>query len=115
MTAVRFLRHRNRCIALLHASTALLLACTYFAFRVELFEEEFEAHQREMPSGIAWTAPTLSWETFDKENAPQAFSVQVLCAAQLGLFLPPPPSVPIQDRRPYQPIRDKSPPSIPAL
>ncbi len=57
---------------------ALVLACTYFAFRVELFSEEAEQHASSFPMTLAFGTSTLSWETFDKENAPQAFTVRVL-------------------------------------
>jgi hypothetical protein len=95
-----------------HALAALLLSCTYFAFRVELFEEEAEAHFRQFPDGLAFAVPTLSWETFDKENAPQAFIVRVLGALESSFDIAPAPELLRQDIRPFQPVRDKSPPPI---
>lgn len=94
-----------------HACAAVLVACTYFAFRVELFDGESEAHERDVPHGLALVAPSLSWETFDKDNAPQAFTIVVLTAFDASFALPPAPELCRQDILPYQPVRDKSPPS----
>lgn len=90
---------------------ALGLAFTYFAFRVELFSDEAEEHFRDLPCGVAYTTPTLSWETFDKDNAPQAFTVEVLTSFELSFEAPPEPEPVRQDQLPFQPVRDKSPPS----
>jgi hypothetical protein len=89
----------------------LLLAFTYFAFRVELFSDEAEEHFHDAPSGVALNSPSVSWETYDKDNAPQAFTVEVLTSFELSFEAPPEPEPVRQDQLPFQPVRDKSPPS----
>jgi hypothetical protein len=93
-----------------HSFIALLLATNYFAFQVELFEEEYEANHRQASTTCSIGSPALTWESFDKENAPKAFIVEAGIRIQfLFLFesdvetLPPP-------HAPFQLIRDKSPP-----
>lgn len=103
---------RRSARVVVHALAAAVVACTYFAFRVELFDEEFESHFRDFPNGLALTGPTLSWESFDKENAPQAFTVSVLTAFERSFAMPPAPEISRQDILPFQPVRDKSPPPI---
>ncbi len=97
---------------------AALLACTYFAFRVELFEEEYEQNhpqQSGTPAQPSITLPSLNWETFDKDNAPKAIVV-TLAAIFIVLQLAR------SDRAPrcllparVHVVRDKSPPFIPSL
>jgi len=95
----------------IHTFCCLLLATNYFAFQVELFEEEYEQNHRTMSECESFAAPTLTWESFDKNNAPKAFTIEPLlfgtvvavCGAQ-SVHKPPP-------RRQTSIIRDKSPPS----
>jgi hypothetical protein len=52
---------------------AIVIALNYFAFRVELFGDEFENNHPAPTLFPSLTQPSLTWETFDKDNAPQAF------------------------------------------
>jgi hypothetical protein len=89
---------------------ALFLAADYFAFQVELFDDEYEANHPRTSGKNSITGPVFTWESFDKENAPQAFTVDP-CIEIRPLFsvidepaLPSPPVIP------RAPVRDKSPP-----
>ena len=101
-------------LSIAHSSIALLLACNYFAFQVELFEAEYEAnHPAPTAAGVhSISSPTITWESFDKDNAPQAFVVdaglKVECLAVLALV----PTLHIIAAGPYHPVRDKSPPPL---
>jgi len=89
---------------------ALLLATNYFAFQVEVFEEEYQANHRQASTACSIASPTLTWESFDKENAPKAFVVDADIRIQfLFLFDSDPPTL-LLSHTPFQPIRDKSPP-----
>ncbi|HZY09732.1 MAG TPA: hypothetical protein VFF29_01115 [Bacteroidota bacterium] len=52
---------------------SLLLAVNYFAFQVEPFEDEYEDNHPQLSTTPTITKPTVTWETFDKSNAPKAF------------------------------------------
>ena len=94
---------------------AVLLACNYFAFRTEIFSEEFERNHPPIDpcSGRAvLNLPSLNWETFDKDNAPKAITViPEFFLLRIGPVpeeqLPTIPSTRLQHR-----VRDKSPPSV---
>ena len=55
--------------SLIHGSIALLLAFNYFAFQVELFDDEYEENHPAPTTTCSITHPTLNWESFDKDNA----------------------------------------------
>ena len=91
---------------------ALVLAWNYFSFQVELFEWEYQANHLQPAGTLAIGAPWLNWESFDKSNAPKAFvfdpqlRIELLFVSSLPLiavFLP---------EKPYEPVRDKSPPLL---
>ena len=92
---------------------ALFLACNYFSFQVELFDDEYEENHPAPtdPGTTAFTTSSLNWETFDKENAPKAFTIEPSFQLECLFPLPTsnvrifPPCTPFFD------IRDKSPPS----
>jgi hypothetical protein len=94
----------------LHRIAALFLACIFFLFQTELDHEEYLRNHRQVSSAPSIAAPSLTWETFDKQNAPKAFVVVVdsdgFCLVMPytnpGINLPPSVSV--------HPVRDKSPP-----
>ena len=92
----------------------LVFAWNYFAFRVELFDDEYEQnHPAPTPAseGPAFSLPSLTWETFDKDNAPKAVRVEPVITLTL---LAGTPDEQFHFRvipRHYQLIRDKSPPS----
>jgi hypothetical protein len=93
---------------------ATLVAINYFAFRVELFEDENAAnHPGGFAKAVTLTLPTLNWETFDKDNAPQAIIVDPEIKIEfLSLVGVQPPQywVLLQSS---DPVRDKSPPINP--
>ncbi len=106
--------HLKKCFytgrGVLFALLSLLVACNYFAFRVELCEEEFEAHHTSIPYTNAFGPPTVTWETFDKDNAPEALTVDVQITIELFCRVGEQFQEIRQDIVPQQPIRDKSPP-----
>ena len=93
---------------------ALLVACNYFSFRVELFRDEFEYNHPQKFEGRSLSSPTLNWETFDKDNAPKAFcfsgEVRIECISYVEINLPKVSPF----LKPFSPLRDKSPPSNPS-
>jgi hypothetical protein len=90
---------------------ALLLAADYFAFQVELFDDEYEANHPRFSETSSITGPLFTWESFDKENAPRAFTVDP-CIEIRPLFLTiAEPASPVPPAPPRVPARDKSPPS----
>jgi hypothetical protein len=94
-----------------HRLVALLLSTNYFAFQVELFEEEYEASHPRSYETSSISKPGVTWESFDKENAPKAFVFDVDVRIQF-LFLLQSGSVNfLLPHTPFQPIRDKSPPA----
>jgi hypothetical protein len=96
--------------SVLFACTAALLAVTYFAFQTELFEEEY-AEQHPAPVCSSTVSPfSITWETFDRDNATPAFVIDVDLRVGCVLVVEPvdnPLSV-ILPR--FHPVRDKSPP-----
>ena len=89
---------------------SLLLAANYFAFRVECFEEEFEEHGAHPPGTVAFNTPTLDWETFDKNNAPEAITVEAGLRMEFCVSLLQERTRRVQYYPPFQLIHDKSPP-----
>ena len=89
---------------------ALLLAVTYLLFQVEPFEDEYLEHHRGPATQLAFSTPSITWESFDKSNAPKAFTIEP-CIVIGPLFVlndaddTLDPSYP-----PTHPVRDKSPP-----
>jgi hypothetical protein len=93
-----------------HSFVALLLAATYVCFQVEPFEEEYLEHHRPPPDRPAFSTPSVTWETFDKSNAPKAFTVDP-CIAIGPLHLVAVSDDPLDPfHQPRHPVRDKSPP-----
>jgi hypothetical protein len=96
----------------LHRVLAVVLATNYFAFQVELFEDENEANHPKRAESTSFTAPSLNWESFDKDNAPQAFVVDPNIQVDfLFLFFTQPFNELLFNPQ-YQPVRDKSPPIL---
>ena len=91
---------------------AFVLASNYFSYQVELFEDEYEEnHPKQSDAGAAAiTSSSINWETFDKENAPKAFTIEP--SFQLECLFP----LNVSNDQvapayvPYFDIRDKSPP-----
>jgi len=91
---------------------ALLLAADYFAFQVELFEDEYEANHPRSSETSSITGPVFTWESFDKENAPPAFIVDPCIEIRPLFRIAGEPSLPAPPAAPRVPARDKSPPFI---
>lgn len=91
---------------------ATLLALNYFAFQVELFDEEYEANHRSISATPSIAAPSLTWESFDKDNAPQAFVFDAGLRTDFLFDLPSSPNVHSFLFVAFRLIRDKSPPFI---
>ena len=89
---------------------ALVVAYNYFAFRVELFDDEYTANHPVHANSNSITTPGTNWETFDKDNAPKALSISAEVQIVLLGFVQQPLTILPQDSAPYQPVRDKSPP-----
>ncbi len=89
---------------------ALILSLNYFSFQVEVFDEEYEANHPAQIEAGAISSPTLTWESFDKDQAAQPFVFDAAISFERIATLteptaPTPPSIVPED-----PIRDKSPP-----
>ena len=91
---------------------AMLIAMNYFAFRVELFDEEYDQNHPNHVSGAALSASSLNWETFDKDNAPQAFVIDAEIRIELLCFCADSFRQEFYIDEPFQLIRDKSPPYL---
>ena len=89
---------------------ALFLAADYFAFQVELFDDEYEANHPRTSGASSVTGPVITWESFDKENAPQAFIVDPCIEIQPLFRVVDEPALPVPPAIPRAPVRDKSPP-----
>ncbi len=103
---------------LLWKGLALLLAIDYFAFRTEIFSEEYE---RNHPAAVSdtvvplFTLPSLTWETFDKDNAPKAIRIDPMFILQVIQRVPEESVLTVIDSRQPGTIRDKSPPPLPSI
>ena len=94
----------------LYRYVGLILACNYFAFQVEIFDDEYEANHPQHHRGSSILSPTLTWESFDKDNAPQPFVFDALITIEYAGRLAPVLSAPATPQQHYRDIRDKSPP-----
>jgi len=94
----------------------ILLACNYFAFRVELFSDEDEQNhpaRKFDPNQLSISGPTSNWETFDKDNAPKAFVFDAVITMVCLSWAPQVASAVAPLLCSFEPIRDKSPPPDP--
>lgn len=88
-----------------------VVALNYAAFRAELFEDEYEQYVPVSSAFGSFNVPSLTWETFDKNNAPEAFVFDAhICIEPLTIAVPQalPRNI---SCLPVDIIRDKSPPS----
>ena len=90
---------------------AFLLAVNYFSFQVEFDEKEYLENHRQLSDTLSFARPSVTWETFDKSNAPKAFVVEVVDKVSLLIVLPPAISENDVFYPQYTTIRDKSPPA----
>jgi hypothetical protein len=94
----------------LHNVVAILLAGTLLAFLTEPCEDEYEANHPQNDGSCSLTTPSLSWESFDKENVVAPVIVDARIQIEF-LFLSPPSEVNPQTCLIWShPVRDKSPP-----
>jgi hypothetical protein len=89
---------------------AFVLAANYFAFQVELFDDEYEANHPRTSTTSSITGPLFTWESFDKENAPPAFVVDPCIEIQPLFTVIAEPAPRVTPAAPRVPARDKSPP-----
>jgi hypothetical protein len=90
---------------------AALVALNYFAFRIELFEDEYEQNHPDPTSGQTLSVSSLNWESFDKDNAQQAVVVDAGITSLCLFTLINEFDVQPYAFQPFSLIRDKSPPS----
>jgi len=93
-----------------HTLVSLVLAANYLAYQVEFFEEEYEQNHPAHSGGWSFMMPALTWESFDKENAPQAIVFDAGLRVEFLFSYPVIPGEETPPCPPYQPVRDKSPP-----
>lgn len=93
---------------------ALILALNYFTFQIEPFDEEYAEHHPQASPVQAFSAPQLSWESFDKENAHEAYALSAPGYFQVIVFLPCVPGVQEPATILIDDVRDKSPPASPS-
>ena len=89
-----------------------ILAVNYFVFRVELFENEYDDNHPIIPDTVSFSASNLTWESFDKDNAPKAFVCNCEIQIEFIDFSPQQFHETLQFYPPFQLIQDKSPPSF---
>jgi hypothetical protein len=94
--------------------TACVIALTYFGFRTELFDNEYAENHAAVPNGVSFARPSLTWETFDKDNAPQAFVVDVETRTERISSSPDFCAFAAPEFPSAHPVRDKSPPTLPS-
>jgi hypothetical protein len=56
--------------------------------------------------------PTLDWETFDKNNAPEAITVEASLRIEFCVSVVQEPTRRVEYYPPFQPVHDKSPPPL---
>ncbi len=89
----------------------LVIACNYSAFRLELCEDEYEQnHPPSDPATAAFTRPSLTWETYDKDNAVPPFVPDAAVRLHVLLRSSDGPALATTAFRPFRVLRDKSPP-----
>jgi|WetSurMetagenome_2_1015567.scaffolds.fasta_scaffold72220_2 hypothetical protein len=98
--------------SLVSCCMALLLACNYFAFQIEIFEEEYEANQpMRTETENAISSPTITWESFAKDRAQKAFIITINRPVEAVLVPHPEYLIPFYDEPTPGLVRDKSPPA----
>jgi hypothetical protein len=99
---------------LLRLSVAVTLAVVYFLFQTEPFEDEYRESHPAPAGAAAFSMPAVNWETFDKTNAPEAFTFDPGIRSTPFCVMVSVDPVLRPARTPVHPVRDKSPPP-PAL
>ncbi len=91
---------------------SILLAWNYFAFQVELFDCEYEANHHAPQSVVSFVTPVMSWESFDKDQAPAPYYFDAFGRLEVVSLLPVASQCSDLPFAPRHPVRDKSPPSV---
>jgi len=107
---LRKLAQHHHARRILFRFIAIVLALTYFGFRTELLEREYDEAHPKTDGACAITGSSLNWETFDKDNAPQAFTFTVSFPIEPLTTLALVPSFDPTGYLPFRLTRDKSPP-----
>jgi hypothetical protein len=94
-----------------YRALALLVAVNYFGFRTELFAREVDENHPAYFNHSAFSAPSVNWETYDKDNAPKAFVFHGTARFELLGTLSRPEPLTVEFYPPYRLIQDKSPPA----
>jgi len=97
-------------LGIIHKFLPLLVACNYFAFRVELIEDEYKENHPPIPDVCSFTRTSLNWETFDKDNAPKAFVVNTEIQIEFICYSERCVRENLISQRSPEPVKDKSPP-----
>lgn len=95
---------------MLHKIVALMLATIYFAFQVELFEDEYEANHPTGDGSSEVGSHCLSWESIDKDDAAEPYVFDALIALHALFEIPSEATAPFIELVDAHPVRDKSPP-----
>ncbi len=96
----------------LHRIVAFILATNYLAFQLEVFEDEYKENNPTRSETCAIGKSTLNWESFDKQNAPEAFVFDAGLLIEFLFLIPSPCTSQFLPNPQYQPVRDKSPPTL---
>ncbi len=94
---------------------ACIVALNYFAFRTELFQDEYKENHPARSNAFSIQQLSLNWETFDKDNAPQAFSFAIATTVTVFGEITPRSSLNKIAFISYRLIKDKSPPAPASL
>lgn len=106
-------RIRILACSVIYGCVALLLACNYFAFQTELFQDEYDTNQPiQSDAGDAVSSPTITWESFDKDHAQKPFVFSALIEIKCIVQLHPIPILTFFEDPPLHLVRDKSPPLL---
>jgi hypothetical protein len=97
---------------LLHGVVAIILACNYFAFQVELFEDEYEASHGKPDQSSSLAGPLLTWESVDKDYVQEPFVFDAIVQFDLLFTIPSESRAPEWPGVEFHPVRDKSPPPL---
>lgn len=95
---------------LLFKFVALSLASVFISFQLEVFDEEYEANHPKPPDTCAFSQPSVNWETFDKNNAPKAFTFDSCVQIEWLEMVEPERDIEPKPFSPFNIVRDKSPP-----
>ncbi|MEO8168616.1 MAG: hypothetical protein ABI623_10230 [bacterium] len=76
-----------------------------------MFDEEYEANHHKQQDSASVAGPTLTWESFDKDDVQPAFVVHVNFCVAFLFSIPEEQCPAFISLQHIHPVRDKSPPS----